>query len=76
MDRVVGRADVQRWRRNVRDEVDGAAIYPAMADSEPSAELAQIGVGDWVLAAGIHRGRSSLRRAGVLVVRLLISLLA
>nr|MDQ3762290.1 rubrerythrin family protein [Actinomycetota bacterium] len=42
MDRVVGKADVQRWRRNFRDEVDGAAIYRAMADGEPNAGLAQV----------------------------------
>jgi vacuolar iron transporter family protein len=36
------RADVRRWRDNHRDEVDGAALYRAMADAEPSAELAQV----------------------------------
>lgn len=42
MDGVVSKADVQRWRRNFRDEVDGAAIYRAMADGEPNAELAEV----------------------------------
>lgn len=42
MDHVVSRADIQRWRRNFRDEVDGAAIYRAMADSEPNAELTEV----------------------------------
>jgi VIT1/CCC1 family predicted Fe2+/Mn2+ transporter len=36
------RSDLKRWRTNFRDEVDGAALYRAMADSEPNAELAQV----------------------------------
>ncbi|MDN5851554.1 MAG: hypothetical protein L0K86_01680 [Actinomycetia bacterium] len=35
-------ADVRRWRRNARDELDGAALYRAMADGEQSPELAQV----------------------------------
>ncbi|MGH3979091.1 MAG: VIT1/CCC1 transporter family protein [Pseudonocardiaceae bacterium] len=34
--------DVQRYRRNYRDEIDGAALYRAMAESEDSAELAKV----------------------------------
>jgi hypothetical protein len=48
MDRVTSRADIQRWRRNFRDEVDGATIYRAMADGEPNAELAQVYRRSWV----------------------------
>ena len=36
------RSDLKRWRTNFRDEVDGAALYRAMADSEPNPELAQV----------------------------------
>ncbi len=39
---MMDRTEVQRWRRNFRDEVDGAAIYHAMADGEPNPELAQV----------------------------------
>lgn len=35
-------ADVRRWRRNARDELDGAALYRAMADGEQSPELARV----------------------------------
>ncbi|HEX2300774.1 MAG TPA: hypothetical protein VHH34_20090, partial [Pseudonocardiaceae bacterium] len=35
-------AEVRRWRRNFRDEVDGAALYRAMAEGEPSPELADV----------------------------------
>ncbi|HEU0088307.1 MAG TPA: VIT1/CCC1 transporter family protein [Pseudonocardiaceae bacterium] len=42
MDRAVSRADVRRWRRNFREETDGAALYWAMADGEASAELAEV----------------------------------
>ncbi len=34
--------DVRRYRRNHRDETDGAALYRAMAESEDSAELAEV----------------------------------
>ncbi len=33
---------VSRLRRNYRDEIDGAALYRAMADSEESTELAEV----------------------------------
>ncbi|GAA5163778.1 hypothetical protein GCM10023321_51160 [Pseudonocardia eucalypti] len=36
------RADVRRYRRNHRAEVDGAALYRAMADAEENAELAKV----------------------------------
>jgi VIT1/CCC1 family predicted Fe2+/Mn2+ transporter len=36
------RSDAARWRSNLRDEVDGAAVYRAMADGEPNAELAEV----------------------------------
>ncbi|NMH99273.1 VIT1/CCC1 transporter family protein [Pseudonocardia acidicola] len=36
------RDDVRRFRRNYRDEVDGAALYQAMADGEESPELARV----------------------------------
>lgn len=39
---TAGRSDAQRWRDNFRDEVDGAALYRAMADAEPSTELAGV----------------------------------
>ncbi|MDQ3886578.1 MAG: VIT1/CCC1 transporter family protein, partial [Actinomycetota bacterium] len=42
MDGVASKADVRRWRRNFRDEMDEAALYQAMADGETSAELAQV----------------------------------
>lgn len=42
MNRSPARDDVRRWRRNWRDEVDGAALYRAMADTEPSQELAEV----------------------------------
>lgn len=42
MDRVASEADVQRWRRNFRDEMDGAAIYRAMAVGESNAKLAEV----------------------------------
>ena len=42
MDRTPGPKDLRRWRRNVRDEIDGAALYRAMAESEPSTELAKV----------------------------------
>lgn len=34
--------DLRRYRRNHRDEVDGAALYQAMAETEDSAELAAV----------------------------------
>ena len=42
MERTAGRADLKRWRVNHRDEVDGAALYRAMAETEPSRELAKV----------------------------------
>lgn len=42
MDQTASKADVRRWRRNFQDEVDGAALYQAMADAEQSAELAEV----------------------------------
>lgn len=39
---TASRADVKRWRENFRDEIDGAALYRAMADAEPSEELAEV----------------------------------
>lgn len=33
--------DVERWRANWQDEVDGAALYRAMAESESNPELAE-----------------------------------
>ena len=37
-----GTADLQRYRRNLRGEVDGAALYRALASAEPSPELAEV----------------------------------
>jgi VIT1/CCC1 family predicted Fe2+/Mn2+ transporter len=34
--------DVERWRDNWQDEVDGAALYRAMAESESNPELAEL----------------------------------
>ncbi|WP_231184306.1 VIT1/CCC1 family protein [Haladaptatus sp. DYF46] len=34
--------DVERWRNNWQDEVDGAALYRAMAESESNPELAEL----------------------------------
>jgi VIT1/CCC1 family predicted Fe2+/Mn2+ transporter len=39
---TAARSDLKRWRTNYRDEVDGAALYRAMAESEPSKELAEV----------------------------------
>ncbi|MFC5995111.1 VIT1/CCC1 transporter family protein [Pseudonocardia hispaniensis] len=35
-------ADLRRYRRNHQDEIDGAALYRAMAEAEESPELAQV----------------------------------
>jgi VIT1/CCC1 family predicted Fe2+/Mn2+ transporter len=42
VDRTPSPNDLRRWQRNVRDEIDGAALYRAMAETEPSAELASV----------------------------------
>jgi hypothetical protein len=42
VDASAAKSDIKRWRTNWRDEVDGAALYRAMAASEPNAELAQV----------------------------------
>ena len=39
------RSDLKRWRTNFHDEVDGAALYHAMADSEPNADTNRVGHG-------------------------------
>jgi vacuolar iron transporter family protein len=39
---VITDDDVERYRRNLQDEIDSAAIYEAMADREASPELAEI----------------------------------
>jgi vacuolar iron transporter family protein len=36
------RDDITRYRENLQDEVDGAALYRAMADAEESAQLADL----------------------------------
>jgi hypothetical protein len=39
---MVLRADVERYRENWQDEVDSAAEYSAMAESEPDPKLAKV----------------------------------
>lgn len=40
-----GSDDLRRYRRNYRDEVDGAVLYRTMADVEESSELARVYAG-------------------------------
>jgi VIT1/CCC1 family predicted Fe2+/Mn2+ transporter len=39
---VATAGDVARYRRNLQDEIDSAAIYEAMAQREPAPELAEV----------------------------------
>ena len=39
---MTGGASVERWRANLQGEVDGTAVYRAMARHEPNAELAAL----------------------------------
>ena len=42
MARVSTDSAVDRYLRNLQDEVDSAAIYEAMAEREPAPELAEL----------------------------------
>lgn len=83
MESGAGRSDLKRWRTNLRDEVDGAALYRAMADSEPNDELAQVyrhlgdieakHAGFWADRLAEHgvdvtRGEPSLRARALIVL--------
>jgi VIT1/CCC1 family predicted Fe2+/Mn2+ transporter len=39
---AAGRSDIKRWRSYFQDEIDGATLYAAMADTEPNEELAGV----------------------------------